>query len=131
MTALWVALAGGLGAGARFVLDGLLTARGRGAGPTANLPTATLSINVLGSFLLGVVVGWAGRGTAGQDVTDMVRAVVGVGFLGGFTTFSTASVELVRLVRAERPLAAVVLAVAMVTLALVAAMLGLALGGLG
>lgn len=128
MTALWVALAGGLGAGARYVLDGLLTARRRGSGP-ASLPTATLTINVLGSFLLGVVTGWAGRGAA-SEVTETVRAVAGVGFLGGFTTFSTASVELVRLVRAERPWGAVVLAVTMLALALAAAALGLALGGL-
>ncbi len=128
MTALWVALAGGLGAGARFVLDGLLTARTRRALPT--LPTATLTINVLGSFLLGVVAGWAGRGVAGLEVAQTVSAVAGVGFLGGFTTFSTASVELVRLVRAERPWAAVVLAMTMLALALAAAALGLALGGL-
>nr|NLI49306.1 hypothetical protein [Propionibacterium sp.] len=119
MIALWVALAGGLGAGARFVVDGLLTARTQ-----RTLPTATLTINVVGSFLLGVVVGWVGRGGP-----DAVRAVAGVGFLGGFTTFSTASVELVRLVR-ERPRAAAVLGTAMIVLALAAAALGLALGGL-
>lgn len=129
MTALWVALAGGLGAGARYVLDGLLTARRRGSGP-ASLPTATLTINVLGSLLLGVVAGWAGRGLAGPAVAGTLSAVAGVGFLGGFTTFSTASVELVRLVRAERPWGAVVLAVTMLALALAAAALGLALGGL-
>ncbi len=120
MTALWVALAGGLGAGARFVADGLLTARSR-----RTLPVATLTINVLGSFLLGVIVGWVNNGGP-----EAVRAVAGVGFLGGFTTFSTASVELVRLVRADRPRAAVALAVAMVVLSVGAAVLGLALGGL-
>lgn len=120
MTELWVALAGGLGAGARFVLDGLLTAHGR-----RSLPTATLTINVLGSFLLGVVVGWAAHGGL-----ELVRSVAGVGFLGGFTTFSTASVELVRLVRAERPLAAAGLALAMVGLSIAAGVLGLTLGRL-
>ncbi len=129
MTALWLALAGGLGAGARFVLDGLLTARRPGSSP-ASLPTATLTINVLGSFLLGVVAGWAGRGATGAWWAETLSAVAGVGFLGGFTTFSTASVELVRLVRAERPWGAVVLAVTMLALALAAAALGLALGRL-
>lgn len=118
MTPLWVALAGGLGAGARFVLDGVLTEHSRRA-----LPVATLAINVLGSFLLGVVVGWAAGGRA-----DGVRAVVGVGFLGGFTTFSTASVELVRLVRSERPIAAVGLAAAMLVASGAAALIGLAVG---
>ena len=120
MTALWVALAGGVGAGVRFVLDGLLTGRGIRA-----LPTATLIINVLGSFLLGVVTGWAGQ--HGQAI---VGGVLGVGFLGGFTTFSTASVELVRLLRAERPWAAAALAVAMVAASVTMAVLGLFLGGL-
>jgi fluoride exporter len=117
----WVALAGGVGAGARFVLDGLLTERSR-----RNLPTATLIINVLGSFLLGMVTGWA----AAHDGAPMVRAVAGVGFLGGFTTLSTASVELVRLVRAERPLAATGLAVAMIAVSIAVAALGLILGQL-
>lgn len=116
----WVALAGGLGAGARFVVDGLLTEHlGR------RLPTATLVINVVGSFLLGVVVGWS----AGHDGRAILRSVVGVGFLGGFTTFSTASVELVRLVRAERPWAAGFLAVVMAGASVGAALLGLLAGG--
>lgn len=119
MTPLWVALAGGLGAGARFMVDGLLTEHLR-----RRLPTATLVINVAGSFLLGAVVGWV----TAHNGTMVLRSVAGVGFLGGFTTFSTASVELVRLVRAERPTAAAVLAAAMLLLGLLAAALGLALG---
>lgn len=115
MTPLWVALAGGLGAGVRFVADGLLTAHGHRF-------TATLMINVVGSFLLGVVVGWAGH--------EVPTAIIGVGFLGGFTTFSTASVDLVRLVRAERAAAAIALALAMVGLSVLAVLLGAGLGGL-
>ena len=120
MTPLWIALAGGLGAGSRFVLDGLLTERSR-----RNLPTATLVINVLGSFLLGVVAGWVGSGGP-----PLVRSVAGIGFLGGFTTFSTASVELVRLARAERPVAAAGLAATMLALSVAGVLLGLALGRL-
>lgn len=119
MTPLWVALAGGLGAGARFMVDGLLTEHLR-----RRLPTATLVINVAGSFLLGAVVGWV----TAHDGPVVLRSVAGVGFLGGFTTFSTASVELVRLVRAERPWAAVFLGVVMVTVSVAAGVLGLLLG---
>ena len=118
MIPLGVAAAGGLGAAARFMLDGALTVR-----LPRTLPTATLAINVLGSFLLGAVTGWAAGGAEGA-----VRGVLGVGFLGGFTTFSTASVEVVRLVRARRPAAAVGLALAMLALSLGAAVLGLAVG---
>ena len=121
MIGLWVALAGGLGAAARFTLDGFLTQHNH-----RSLPIATLTINVLGSFLLGLLTGWAGH-----DGHELVRSIAGVGFLGGFTTFSTASVELVRLTRAERPLAAAGLAVAMIMLSLTMGLLGLTLGQLG
>ena len=120
MIGLWVALAGGLGAAARFTLDGFLTQHNH-----RGLPIATLTINVLGSFLLGLLTGWAGH-----DGHELVRSIAGVGFLGGFTTFSTASVELVRLTRAERPLAAAGLAVAMIMLSLTMCLLGLTLGQL-
>lgn len=115
MTGLLVALAGGAGAVARFVLDGVITSRG-----VTRLPLATLAINVTGSFLLGLLTGWGGA------VSPDVRHLVGVGLLGGFTTFSTASVELVRLVQAQRPRAAVALALLMLVASLVAAALGLA-----
>lgn len=120
MTPLWIALAGGLGAGTRYVLDGVLTERVRAA-----LPTATLLINVLGSLLLGVVAGWVGHGGP-----EALKAIGGVGYLGGFTTFSTASVELVRLARAGRAAGAAVLGIAMVLLSVGAAALGLAVGAL-
>ena len=120
MIGLWVALAGGLGAAARFTLDGFLTQHNH-----RGLPIATLTINVLGSFLLGLLTGWAGH-----DGHELVRSIAGVGFLGGFTTFSTASVERVRLTRAERPLAAGGLAVAMIMLSLTMCLLGLTLGQL-
>lgn len=116
MITLWLALAGGLGAGTRFVVDGVLSTRMRHL-----LPTATLVINVTGSFLLGLLTGWG----AGHDA---IRTVVGVGLLGGFTTFSTASVELVRLVRAERRWAALALASSMLVLCLAAAAAGIRLG---
>lgn len=117
MLSLLVALAGGAGAGARFVVDGALTHR-----TSARLPVATLIINVSGSLLLGVLAQWgASQGSA------VATTVLGVGFLGGFTTFSAASVELVGLVRSERPGAAVVLAVTMLVLSLGAAVLGMTL----
>ncbi|MGA8047327.1 MAG: CrcB family protein [Dermatophilaceae bacterium] len=120
---LLVALAGGLGACARFLLDGAITRRS-----TLTFPVATLTVNVLGSFLLGVLTQWSvlsGWGSDGERA--LLVSVVGVGFLGGFTTFSTASVELVGLVRSSRPVTAVVLAVSMLVLSLAAAVLGILL----
>ena len=121
MTLLLIALAGGLGAGARFLLDGAITRRS-----TVTIPVATLMVNVLGSFLLGALTQWSALTSWGTDGDrDLLASIVGVGFLGGFTTFSTASVELVGLVRSRRPVAAAVLAVSMLVLSLAAAVLGM------
>ena len=111
-----LAIAGGLGAAARFVADSLIAARSRGT-----VPLGTLVINVSGSFLLGLLAGWAARVGAPPDV----RLVLGTGLLGGFTTFSTASVELVRLARDDRRWTALALALGMVVLSLAAAATGL------
>ena len=88
MTALWVALAGGVGAVLRLLLDGAIRAR-TGEG----LPLGTAAINLSGSFVLGVVVGLS----AHSVLAEPVHLVVGTGLLGGYTTFSTASFETVRL----------------------------------
>ncbi|RDV45844.1 fluoride efflux transporter CrcB [Leifsonia sp. ku-ls] len=116
-----VGLAGGVGAVARFVLDGVLRARVRVA-----FPLGTTVINVTGSFLLGLVTGLA----LAHGLPPEWRAVLGTGFLGGYTTFSTASYETVRLAQQRRYRAALMNGVAMLVLALAAAGLGLWLGQL-
>jgi CrcB protein len=87
MTVVLIALAGAVGAVARFVLDAVIVRR-RG-----DFPWATLLINATGSLLLGVATGLVLFHTC----PDSVRLVVGTGFCGGYTTFSTASFEIVRL----------------------------------
>lgn len=93
MTVLLLALAGGLGAAARFILDGLIRARLRTA-----LPWATIFINVSGSLLLGFLAGLVMQGQAPESL----QLILGTGFLGGYTTFSTASLETIRLVQSGR-----------------------------
>lgn len=93
-----VALAGGLGAAARFALDSAIrvaTAERRMGGV---LPWGTLVINLSGSLLLGLVVGAVGAGVLGGEW----QWALGAGFLGGYTTFSTASFETVRLLQGRR-----------------------------
>ncbi len=94
MTPLIVALAGGLGAITRFVVDAEIGRRVTRWG----IPLGTALINVSGSFLLGLVVGWWTFHTADPGL----KAALGTGFMGGYTTFSTASVEAARLARADR-----------------------------
>ena len=96
LLAVGVAVAGSLGAIARYALDTGLSAwladraraRSGGRGRTSALPWATLLVNVSGSLLLGAVAGLSARHGLPHDAL----AIVGVGFCGGYTTFSAASV---------------------------------------
>jgi CrcB protein len=120
MTPLTVALlglAGGLGAGTRFVVDGLVRSRIRAA-----LPVGTILINVTGSLLLGIIAGATLRGAPPE-----IQAIAGTGFLGGYTTFSTASVETIRLIQASRPGTAALNAFGTLAATLAAATVGLLL----
>lgn len=85
-----VVLAGGLGAVCRLLLDTAVTARTSRSGEGAWWGTAL--VNLSGSLLLGLVTG-VGVGPA----APAVQAVLGTGFLGGYTTFSTASLQTVQL----------------------------------
>lgn len=118
MTLLAVALAGGLGAVARFVVDG--AARERWGG---RFPYGVLVVNASGSLLLGLVAGLVlFAGAPGE-----LRLVVGTGFCGGYTTFSTASVDTVRLAQQGRPLAALANGLGTLLLTLLAGGAGLLL----
>jgi CrcB protein len=121
-----IALGGGLGALLRFWLDGRINAAARKAAPGWGVPVGTVTINVTGSLLLGLVTGWWLTHTGDESW----RLMLGTGFLGGYTTFSTASVEAARLILSGRGVAAAVHAGAMVVLAVGSAWLGFWLGTL-
>ncbi len=128
LLAVGVAIAGSLGAIARYALDTGLSAwladraraRSGGRGRTSDLPWATLLVNVSGSLLLGAVAGLSARHGLPHDAL----AIVGVGFCGGYTTFSAASVGAVTLVRDRRYLAAAGYALGTLALSVAAAALG-------
>jgi CrcB protein len=84
-------VAGGVGAGLRYVVDRLVTHR-RGM----RFPVGILVVNVSGSFALGLLTG------LGAAVSSELSLVLGLGLLGGYTTFSTVSVETVLLAQRRR-----------------------------
>lgn len=111
-------LVGGAGAACRFVADALIRSV-----VGSHFPVATIAINLAGSFLLGLLAG----ASIHHDLTA-AYAVLGTGFLGGFTTFSTASVETVRLALAGPRGHAALNAIGTLVGALLLAYVGLLLG---
>ncbi len=110
-----VALAGGLGAVLRFVVDGWIARRfGR------ELPFGTFTINVSGAFLLGLLDGLALTGTA--------MAVAGTAALGAYTTFSTWMFETQRLAEDGEFSAAATNVVAGIIAGFLAVLLGHSIG---
>lgn len=89
MHLLLIAAAGAAGALARYGVGVAVGVR--------TFPWATLFINVVGSFLLGLVVA-----TGPARLSADIRLGLAAGFLGAFTTFSTFSHETVTMVREGR-----------------------------
>lgn len=115
-----LAVAGGLGAASRLLLDGVVRSR-----TASRLPIGTIAINLSGSLLLGLLSGWVARGT----LSEAWVLVAGSGFLGGYTTFSTSSFETVRLLQEGEGTFAVLNSIGLVIAATAAAGLGLWIGG--
>jgi len=88
-----VGAGGFLGAIARYLVASVIGSNVHG------VPWATFTINVSGSFLLGMLGTVATRGMLGAP--DPARLALGVGFLGAFTTFSTFSAESHQLIQSD------------------------------
>jgi CrcB protein len=88
---LLVGLGGGLGAMARYGA-GFWVARLWPMG----FPLGTMLINIVGSILMGIVIGALTRN--GAIANEALRLFVAVGILGGFTTFSAFSLDAVSLI---------------------------------
>lgn len=81
---LLVGMGGFFGAIARYVISTYLNGKS-----TGSLPWGTLTVNIVGSFLLGIMTG------AKADV--MIFLLFGTGFMGAFTTFSTLKLEMTQM----------------------------------
>lgn len=83
MTTLWIGLGGAAGSIARYHLGALVAKR------WSSLPWGTLTVNLLGSLLLGVVMMLALR----ERIGETTRLALATGVLGGFTTYSSFNYE--------------------------------------
>lgn len=115
----WIGIivAGAIGAPARYLLDGFVQDRVSG-----DLPWGTFTVNIIGSFILGTLVGLGLHADLGSGTT----AVLGTGFCGALTTFSTFSYESSRLIEAGDWRAAGINVTGSLLAGLAAASLGLA-----
>ncbi|MDR6955852.1 CrcB protein [Ancylobacter sp. 3268] len=89
-------------------------------------PGGTMAINVLGSFLIGVLAGWLAF-RAGEAWSLPARLFAITGVLGGFTTFSAFSLDVAVLIERGEPWSALAYVAGSVGLSLIAVFAGLAL----
>ena len=81
---LLVFIGGGFGSVARYLLGKLLNS------PESGIPFGTFAANILGSLLIGIILGLAAKNEALSQGQTLLLAT---GFCGGFTTFSTFAYE--------------------------------------
>ncbi|MFD2228662.1 fluoride efflux transporter CrcB [Alkalimarinus sediminis] len=114
-----IALGGAFGALSRYFLIGLVTDwLGRG------FPFGTLLVNVLGSFLIGILYVLI---VLKMHVSPELKSILVVGFLGAFTTFSTFSLEAFIMISQGLLLSAVTYILSSVILCILAVWAGISL----
>lgn len=122
---LGVAVASAAGAVVRYLVDQRVQryTQARGLPP---VPWGTATINVTGTFLLGLLTGFALQ----HGLPKEVLTVAGTGFCGGYTTFSTFAFDTIRLVEEGSPATAAINLAGSLLAGLLAAGAGLALASL-
>ncbi|PZR53321.1 CrcB family protein [Xylanimonas oleitrophica] len=116
-----VALGGALGSVLRYAVSLVTPAPG-------GWPLATLSVNVLGAFLLGFLLEALARRGPETRRLQRLRLTLGTGVLGGFTTYSSFALEIERLPQDGAAAVAVGYAAATLVVGTLAAVVGVALG---
>ena len=116
LTWLGVGALGGVGALARFIVDGSVAAR-----LTSELPVGTFVVNVTGAVVLGILTGL----TLGADAS----LLAGTALIGSYTTFSTWMLETHRLAEEGALRAALLNVVGSLAVGLAAAALGRLIAG--
>lgn len=120
MDFLLVAVGGAIGSMARYGAD-LVTMRWHHL-----FPIGTFAVNVIGSFIIGVIAGGLAL-EAHPQFHHQARLLLAVGLCGGFTTFSSFSLETLTLLRAGQATTALSYIALSVLLCLGATALGYAL----
>lgn len=122
MRLLLICLGGAVGTGMRHLV-GETAVRWLGPG----FPWGTLAVNLVGSFLIGLI---QQMGTSTLPLSDTTRIFLTVGVMGGLTTYSSFSYETIRLVQSGDWLSAWTNVLVTTALCLLLCFLGIATGRL-
>lgn len=114
--AILVFIGGGLGSVLRYLTSRYLN--------QLNFPFGTFTVNILGSLILGIILGLVLKT---QNFSGTTNLLFGIGFCGGFTTFSTFAVENQAFLRSGDYLSFGLYAFGSILLGILAVFLGLSL----
>ena len=109
---LFVAIGGAVGSVARFLICQLFN---------ESFPFGTLAVNVLGSFIIGMLVGYVAK----EQLSPEMKLLLMTGFCGGFTTFSTFALESFSMMNAGDIILAAIYISISVCIGIIAVCLGL------
>jgi fluoride exporter len=112
-----VALGGAIGSVSRFVISELFASK-----TNSSFPWATLLINLLGCFLIGLLLGLSQRYQFASHYS--LRSFFIIGLCGGFTTFSSFSAETMRLFQSSQNIQAIMYILASTLIGLGLTLLG-------
>jgi CrcB protein len=119
-----VAIGGAFGTAAREAVSLAIPA-------VAGIPVAILGINVVGAFLLGVLLGALARRGPDEGGRRHMRLLLGTGFCGGFTTYSSLAASTAVLLATGAVGSAALYSLATVVIGGAASWAGIACGALG
>lgn len=117
---LWLALAGACGTVSRFAVCELAA-----KSKAAHLPIGTFAVNIIGSFLFGLIYILAQRKI---NIGHETRVILLVGFMGAFTTFSTFAFETARMLKSSQWILAFGNVLGQTVLSVIAVAMGALLG---
>ncbi len=113
---LFVFLGGGIGSALRYIV-------GKWVNTTDQLlPWSTFSVNIIGSLLIGLILGWSLKSNTVSQNTILLLAT---GFCGGFTTFSAFAYENVSLLKSGELVTALLYIFSSIVLGICAVFLGI------
>ena len=118
MSLLLVIAGAAIGAPLRYLTDRAVQSR-----HDTVFPWGTITVNVIGSLILGLVTGGVSAGGA----SPQIQLAIGTGFCGALTTYSTFSYETLRLLEEDARFFAAANVVASLVAGLGAAFLGVAI----